>query len=68
MPLCLGRKQFNLQHLKIELGSFFFPTPTSHKHEFYGLTSNFTMLIMKTKYVCPALVSLRVNFLDNRTR
>ena len=29
-----------------------FPPPTSHKHEFYSLTSGFTRLIVKTKYVC----------------
>ena len=44
------------------------PPPTSHKHEFYGLTSDFTRLIMKTKYVCHSLISLYVNFHDNRTK
>ena len=45
---------------------FPFP-PTSLKHEFYGLTSGFTRLIMKTKYVCHGLISLHVNFHVNRT-
>ena len=37
------------------------PTPTSLKHEFYGLTSGFTRLIMNTKYVYHDLISLHVN-------
>ena len=48
-------------------GSFSFP-PTSRKHEFYGVTSGFTRLIMKTKNVCQGLISLHVNFHDNRTK
>ena len=46
---------------------FLFP-PTSFKHEFYGVTSGFTRLIMKTKYVCHGLISLHVIFYDNRTK
>ena len=46
---------------------FPFP-PTSLKHEFYALTSGFTRLIMKTKYVCHNLISLHVNFHDNRKK
>ena len=46
---------------------FPFP-PTSLKHDFYGLTSGFTRLIMKTKYVCHGLISLHGNFHDNRTK
>ena len=49
------------------LGSFSFFPPTSLKHEFYGLTSGFTRLIMKIKYVCHGLISLHVSFHDNRT-
>ena len=44
------------------------PPPTSLKHEFYGLTSGFTRLIMATKYVCHGLISLHANFYDNRTK
>ena len=46
---------------------FPFP-PTSLKHEFYGLTSGFTRLIMKIKYACYGLISLHANFHDNRTK
>ena len=51
-------------------GSFSFPPPppTSLKREFYGLTSDFTRLIMKTNYICHGLVSLLVNFHDNLTK
>ena len=42
-------------------------TPTSLKLELYGLTSDFTRLIMKTKYVCHGLISLHYNFHDNWT-
>ena len=38
-----------------------------HERQFYGLTSGFSRLIMKTKYVCYVLVSLNVNFNDKRT-
>ena len=44
-----------------------FRSPTSHEHQCYGLTSGFTRLIMKTKYVCHGLISVQVNFHDNRT-
>ena len=57
--------------LNIGNGLFYLPPPpppTSLKHEFYGLTSGFTRLIMKIKYVCHGLVSLHVNFYDNRTK
>ena len=37
-------------------------TPTSHKHHFYGVTKGFTMLNMKTKYVCQGLISSHGNF------
>ena len=46
---------------------FLFP-PTSLKHEFYGLTTGFTRLFMKTKYACYGLISLHVNFHDKRTK
>ena len=48
-------------------GSFPFP-PTSLKHELYGLTSSFTRLIIKIKYVYHGLISLHVIFYDNRTK
>ena len=51
----------------VEKGSFSFPSPTSHEHQFYGLTSGFTRLIMTTKYVCHGLIYLHANFQDNRT-
>ena len=45
-------------------GSFSYtpPPPTSHEHQFYGVTSSFTRLIMKTKYVSP-----HANFHNDRT-
>ena len=46
---------------------FSFP-PTSLKHEFYGLTSGFTRLIIETRYVYHGLISLHANFHDNRTK
>ena len=45
-----------------------FPPPTSFKHEFFRLTSGFTRLVMKTKYVCHGLFSLHVNFHDKVNR
>ena len=47
-----------------------FPTPPPpHLTQtlIYGVTSGFTRLIMRTKYVCHSLISLHVNFNDNRT-
>ena len=44
------------------------PAPTSHKHEFFGLTSGFTRLILNTKYVCHGIISRHVNFHDTRTK
>ena len=43
------------------------PPPNSLIHV-HGLTSGFTSLLMKTKYVCHGLISLHVNFHDNRTK
>ena len=63
-----SRKEQNMDTFRISaFGSFSFP-PTSLKHEFYGLTSGFTRLIMKTKYVSHNLVSLHVKFHDNQTK
>ena len=50
-----------------ELGSFSFPPPTSHELQYISVTSGFTRLSMKTKYVCRGLISLYVNFHNNRT-
>ena len=44
------------------------PPPHSLNYEFYGLTSGFTRLTMKAKYVCYGLVSLHVIVHDNRTK
>ena len=44
------------------------PPPTSLIHEFYVLTSDFTRIILKIKYVFHGLISLHVNFHDNRTK
>ena len=49
-----------------QLGSFSFP-PTSDELQFFSVTSGFTRLIMKTRYVCHGLISLYVNFQNNRT-
>ena len=51
---------------RLFLALFLF-SPTSHKHEFYNVTSGFTRLFMKTKYVCQNLISPYVNFQNNRT-
>ena len=61
------RIHFRLRGLIRSWALFPFP-PTSLKYEFYGLTSGFTRLIMKTKYVCYGLISLHVKFHDNRTK
>ena len=34
------------------------PPPTSHELQFISVTSGFTRLSMKTKYVCRGLISL----------
>ena len=47
-------------------GSFSSP-PTSHDLHYISLTSGFTRLSMKTKYVCRGPISLYVNFHSNRT-
>ena len=46
---------------------YFPPPPTSDELQFFSVTSGFTRLIMKTKYVCHDLISLYVNFHNNRT-
>ena len=44
---------------------FFFFHPTSHELHFFSVTSGFTRLSMKTKYICRGLISLYVNFHNN---
>ena len=46
---------------------FFLPPPTSDELQFFSVTSSFTRLIIKTKCVCHGLISLYVNFHNNRT-
>ena len=41
--------------------------PTSHELQFFGVTSGFTRMSMKTKYVRRVLISLYVNFHNNPT-
>ena len=48
------------------VGLFFLP-PTSHELQYISVTSAFTKLNMKTKYVCRGLISLYVSFHNNRT-
>ena len=48
---------FSYPHFNINEGSLFHPPPPSHKHHFHGVTSGFTRLNMKTKYVCHGLIS-----------
>ena len=43
------------------------PPPTSHELQYISVTSGFTRLSMKTKYVCRGLISLYINFQNNRT-
>ena len=45
-------------------GSFSFP---KHNLQYISVTSGFTRLSMKTKYVFRSLISLYVNFHSNRT-
>ena len=52
--------------LKDSRALFPFP-PTSHELQNISVTSGFTRLSMKTKYVCRGLISLHVNFCNNRT-
>ena len=45
-----------------------FPFPiTSHELQYISVTSGFTRLSMRTKYVCRGLISLYENFCNNRT-
>ena len=55
-----------MKSIIMDSGSFSFP-PTSHDLQYISVTSGFTMLSMKTKYVCRGLISLYVNFHSNRT-
>ena len=48
-------------------GLFFLLHPMSHEVHYIRGTSGFTRLSMKTKYVCRGLISLYVNFHNNRT-
>ena len=41
------------------------PPLTSHELQYISLTSGFTRLSMKTKYVCRGLINLYVNFHSN---
>ena len=41
-------------------------SPTSYEHQFYDVMSDFTRLIMNTKYVCYGPMSPHANFLVNR--
>ena len=54
--------------LKTNQSSFSYPhPPTSHELQYISVTSGFTRLSMKTKYVCRGLISLYVNFHNNWT-
>ena len=46
--------------------ALFFP-PTSHDNQFYGVTSGFTRLIMKSDYAWPRLICPHANFHKDRT-
>ena len=48
-------------------GSFSFSPPTSRQLQLISVTSGFTRLSMKTKYVFRDLIGLYVNFHNNRT-
>ena len=54
-----------------KIGALFPPPPpppsTSHELQYISVTGGFTRLSMKTKYVCRGLISLYVNFHNNRT-
>ena len=58
------------QKIRKKYSSFSFPPPpppTSRQFQLISVTSDFTMLSIKTKYVCRGLISLYVNFHKNRT-
>ena len=44
-----------------------FPSPSSYKHQFHDVTSGFTRLSIKTKYVCHGLISPYAKFYNNPT-
>ena len=55
-------------HCEKKFKAFFpSPPPTSHKLQYISVTSGFTRLSMRIKYVCRVLISLYVNFHNNRT-
>ena len=56
----------NHEKQNILLALFPFP-PTSRQFLLISVTSGFTRLSMKTKYVCRGLIGLYVNFHNNRT-
>ena len=62
-------KKLNVEKNIYFFGSFSFShvLSTSHERQFYGLTSGFTRLIMKTKYVFHGLIYFHVNCQDNQT-
>ena len=43
------------ERLKYKNSGLFFLSPTSYKHQFYGITSGFTRFSLKTKYACHGL-------------
>ena len=60
---------FSIMELNLSSALFPFP-PTSHELQYISVTSGFTRLSMKTKYVCHVcrgLISSYVNFHYNRT-
>ena len=76
MAQSAARKSHNLKVVSSSLtgrivllfGSIsYFPLFISRDYEFYGVTSGFKWLIMKTKYVCQNLIGLYVNFHNNPT-
>ena len=78
LQICLKKSNFfKLQNLLAfffhrsfisKIGSFSFPNPpTSHELQYISVTSGFTRLSMKTKFVCRGLISLYVNFHENWT-
>ena len=69
-PTTNTKKKLNTVWVKIftmkETGSFSFH-PTSYELQYISVTSGFTRLSMTTKYVYRGLISLYVNFPNNRT-
>ena len=61
----LSLKTLSTIYIDLKKGSFSFylsTSPFSHESQIYGLTNDFTSLIIETKHVCHRLIIPHVNF------